>query len=102
MLTSFVTPSNYKGLSASYIYDNQIDFTNKNICIDGNLSTFFSPIFLETHDFNNNNYSFLHLTKPLNLASITDFKTPEKLNNILFGTIYRPVNDTNQYLKNIK
>ena len=98
MLTSFVTPSNYKGLSASYVYDNQIDFTNKSICIDGNLSTFFSPIFLETHDFSNNNYSFLHLTKPLNLASITDFKTPEKLNNILFGTIYNPVDDVNRHL----
>jgi hypothetical protein len=87
MLSSFLTSKNYKSLSASYLYDDQLDFLNYEVSVEGNLNIFLSPIFLETNDFANNNYSFLHLTKPLNLANITDFKTPEILNKIIFCTV---------------
>lgn len=95
MLTSFLTSRNYRALSASYLYDNQLDFLNFTLPVDGNLNIIVSPIFLETNDFANNNYSFLHLTKPLNLANITDFKVPEKLDNIIFCTIR---NNVDRYL----
>lgn len=95
MLTSFLTSRNFKGLSASYLYDNQVDFENNKVFVEGNLNIFLSPIFLETNDFANNNYSFLHLTKPLNLATITNFKIPEVLNRIIFCTVK---NNLNNYL----
>jgi len=95
MLTSFITTDNFKGLSASYLYDSQINFLNNTIAVDGNLTTFFSPIFKETADFQNNNFSFLHLTKPISLSNITDFNLPDNREKTLFCGIK---NDFDKFL----
>jgi len=96
MLTSFITNDNFRALSASYLYDNQIDFLNNRIGIDGNLTTFFSPILKETLDYQNNNYSYLHLTKPLKLSEITDFTKPINTEKTLFCAIK---NNEGKFLK---
>jgi len=98
MLTNFLSTENYKALSASYTFDNQLDYKNYLVGIEGNMSVVLSPVFLELNDFTNNNYSFLYLTKKQNLATITDFSTPTNKEKNIFCTIYNTTGTVNDYL----
>lgn len=87
MLTRFLGTNNWQGLSASYIFDDQLDFANNKIQIDGDLTTTFTDILSGISDFKRNNYSHLFLTKPLNFADITDFISPNKVSTVYFGLL---------------
>ena len=98
MLTNFLSTENYKALSASYIFDNQLDYKNYAVGVEGNMSVMLSPVFLELNDFTNNNYSFLYLTKKQNLATITDFSTPTNKEKNIFCTISNDIGTGRNYL----
>lgn len=98
MFTSYITSKNYVGLSASYAYDKQLDFLNKNIAIDGKLTTSFSPAFSSTNDFVKSNYTLLHVTKPISLAEITNFDRPFQASKNYFCNIFNRVSGTDFYL----
>jgi hypothetical protein len=98
MFTSYITSKNYIGLSAAYAYDKQLDFINKNIAIDGALTTSFSPVFSGTNDFIKSNYSLLHVTKPISLVEITDFDRPFQASKNYFCNIFNRVSGSNVYL----
>jgi len=98
MLTNFLSSENYRALSASYIFDDQLDYKNYLLGVEGNMSVVLSPVFLKLNDFSNNNYSFLYLTKKVNLAIITDFTIPTNKEKNLFCTIYNNSATTNDYL----
>ena len=98
MFTSYITSKNYVGLSASYAFDEQLDFLNKNIAIDGKLTTSFSPVFENTNDFIKSNYSLFHVTKPINLSEITNFDRPFQASKNYFCNIFNKVSGTDYYL----
>lgn len=87
MLTRFLGTNNWQGLSASYTFDDQLDFANNKIQIDGDLTTTFTNVLSNVNDFKKNNYSHLFLTKPLNFADITDFTSPNKISTVHFGLL---------------
>lgn len=99
MYTRFIGSENWKGLSATYIHDNQVDFINNTINIDGNLTTTFSNVLSNVSDFQKNNYSHLFLTQPVDLSVITDFVSPEPTSTICFGTISQTFNGVEYFLK---
>lgn len=87
MLTSYITTKNMLPLSTTYVHDDNFDFLSKEINVDGNLNYVETPLLSSTKDFANNNYSLLHLSEGVNVASITDFAKPENPLKILFGTL---------------
>lgn len=96
MFTSYLSTKNYIGLSASYIYDNQVDFLSKKISIDGRLSTSFSPLFSGSNDFYKSNYSLLFLTKPTKLSEVTTFYEPTNNNKQYFCNVYNYLSGNGQ------
>ena len=82
MFTRFLGTENWKGLSATYVHDDQIDFINNNINIDGNLTTSFTNVLSNVSDFKKNNFSHLFLTQPVDLSVVTDFSRPEDTSTI--------------------
>lgn len=99
MLTYFLTTNNYKPVSATYGFDSQVDLQNKSIPVDGNLNVTFTPILSANADFASNNYSFLNLTKRVNLKEITDINIPENKKQPLFGLIsVSDVDNISRYL----
>lgn len=97
MFTSYITSKNYVGLSASYIWDNQIDFLSKRISIDGYLTTCFLPVLSGNKDFFKSNYSLFYLTDNINFDSVTDFKKPNQQQKNLFCNIYSKLSGTSWY-----
>jgi len=99
MFTRFLGTENWKGLSATYVHDDQIDFINNNIHIDGNLTTSFTNVLSNVSDFKKNNFSHLFLTQPVDLSVVTDFSRPEDTSTIYTGTIYNTYANKNYYLR---
>lgn len=87
MISQFLTSKTWIGLSASYFYDNQLDFSNTPMYIDGKLSFIKSKILEDSNDFANNNYSLLNLTKKKSISQITDFNSPKNNDKSLMGSI---------------
>jgi len=87
MLTSYLTSSNWQGLSASYGLDDEVELINNNIVIDGSLNTVFTPILSGSMDFVKNNYSFLTITRKNQLTNFVNFNTPLDLTKNVFGLI---------------
>lgn len=98
MFTSYLTSKNYMGLSASYVYDGQLDFLSKRISIDGYLTTSFSPVFSGNKDFFKSNYSLFYLTDTIKFDAITDFQKPNQTQKNVFCNLYNKVSGTNWYL----
>lgn len=90
MLVSYLTETNYTGLSAQYPYDDNINFQNIKLGIDGRLSINISPVFCELNDFKKNNYSLMYLTKQSSFLNLTDFYAikDDTLTNTLVGKIF--------------
>jgi len=99
MFTRYLGTENWKGLSATYVHDKQIDFINNTVNIDGSLTTSFTNVLSNISDFKKNNFSHLFLTQPVDLAVITDFQKPEPTSTVQFGTIYSTYNNKNYHLR---
>lgn len=91
MFTSYLTPKNYISLSASYVYDNQIDFLTKRISVDGYLTTSHSPALSGINDFTKNNYSLLYVTPQINFDAVTNFSRPQQNSKNYFCNLYNKV-----------
>ena len=87
MLTSYLTSSNWQGLSASYGLDDEVKLINNNIVIDGSLNTVYTPILSGSMDFVKNNYSFLTITRKNQLTNFVNFNTPLDPTKNVFGLI---------------
>jgi len=88
MLVNYLTESNFITLSAEYPFDNDVNFQNRSIFVDGRLSVCVSPVLEGLKDFRKNNYSFLYLTKQINLPAITDFYAPKIDESVDVGKIF--------------
>ena len=75
MLTSYLTDVNWRGLSASYGLDDEVELINNPIVIDGNLNTVYAPILSGSMDFIKNNYSFLSITRKNKLTNFVKFNS---------------------------
>jgi len=87
MLTSYLTDVNWRGLSASYGLDDEVELINNPIVIDGNLNTVYAPILSGSMDFIKNNYSFLSITRKNKLTNFVKFNSPTDNTKNVFGLI---------------
>lgn len=91
MFTSYLTAKNYISLSASYIFDKQVDFLTKRISVDGYLTTSHSPAFSGINDFIKSNYSLMYVTPQIKFDSVTDFSRPQQASKNYFCNLYNKV-----------
>lgn len=91
MFTSYLTAKNYISLSASYVFDKQIDFLTKRISVDGYLTTSHSPAFSGINDFIKSNYSLMYVTPQIKFDSVTDFSRPQQNSRNYFCNLYNKV-----------
>ena len=91
MFTSYLTPKNYISLSASYIFDKQIDFLTKRISVDGYLTTSHSPVLSGLNDFIKSNYSLMYVTPQINFDRVTNFSRPQQGSRNYFCNLYNKV-----------
>ena len=98
MLTEFFTSNNWKALSANYTYDNDVNFKNQAIYIDGRMSVSKTPLLSSNYDFKNNNYSLLNISEKVDLKSISDFYVPVEKSDVEVGTISIAKNGSRQFL----
>lgn len=88
MFVSYLTEANYTGLDALYPYDNNVNFQNIKLNVDGRLSINISPVFSDLKDFKKNNYSLIYLTKQTNLSKLTDFYHTPQDDKTIVGKIF--------------
>lgn len=86
MQSQFLTTKTWIGLSASYFYDDQLEFASTPVYVDGKLSYVTSKVFENSNDFANNNYTFFSLSKKKPVSQITDFDAPKGNDKLLMGT----------------
>lgn len=100
MYVSYLTEANYIGLDALYPFDDNVNFQNVKLNVDGRLSITISPVFSDLKDFKKNNYSLIYLTKQTNLSKLTDFYHAQQDNNTTVGKIfYKDNNNSIKFLK---
>lgn len=87
MQSQYLTTKTWVGLSASYFYDDQLEFSTNPINVDGKLSFVTSKIFENSNDFANNNYTIFNLSKKKSISEITDFSAPKDNDRSLTGTL---------------
>ena len=87
MQSQFLSTKTWIGLSASYLYDDQLEFANETVNVDGKLGFVKSTILENVNDFSNNNFSILNLTKKRPISEITDFYAPKGNDKSLMGTL---------------
>jgi len=99
MYINYLTETNFYGLSANYVFDNNVDFENKKIYTDGRLALNIAPIFTNLKDFKKNNYTLIYLTDQVNFSKLTNFYVPLQNKNITVGKIICKPNNNIKFLK---
>lgn len=98
MLTEFFTSNNWKALSANYTHDEEVNFKNEAVYIDGRMGVSKTPLLSSNYDFKNNNYSFLNISEKVDLKTISDFYVPLEKSNVEVGTINISTNGQRKFL----
>jgi hypothetical protein len=96
MITRFISYKSFNNIDMEYPFDENVDTSNAQINVDGNLSYNIIPCLKNTKDIKSNNYTLTILSKNDNLNNFTDFSDEFEIKNEPYYIYYNESSEINE------